>query len=306
MIIELAESTPDAAGAHLNLLKPPYVHEGLSLAVAGNKGSGKSHTLAVMAEEAHRNHLPFIFYDPNGDAAGLRELGDDVVIIGRPDSTDPVRRGHFSLRRAIDDPVYYLNLALVEGYSLVIDLSGISVEVACEAFAALAGAHFRLAGELREPCMTIVDEAHTFAPQSRLSDEQKRSLKIFINLMSDGRKRGVLLALATQRATYLSKDVLALANVRMFGKITWYPDFEVIRPYLPPGVAFSHLQSLHAGGYYLVSQNRWGQIQVKERRTPDLGKTPVISCRVERRRPSIQDLQLPLQIPGTVNVRGWK
>ena len=85
-------------GANINLLKSPYLTEGLSLAIIGNKGSGKSWTLAVLAEEAHRNHVPFIYYDVNGDAASLRELGDDVVVIGR-EHGQALRCAHY----AIDD-----------------------------------------------------------------------------------------------------------------------------------------------------------------------------------------------------------
>ena len=281
--------TADNAG--LNLLTPPYVTEGLSLSVIGNKGSGKSHTLAVLAEEAHRNRLPFIYYDVNGDAASLRQLGDDVLVIGR-DQSDPMRKAHYLVDDAVRMPHDYIRLLLEDGFSLVIDLSGRAIEQKAGFFAVFAGTHFEMAESIREPVMTLIDEAHIFAPQRRARGQQVASLDALTAIMSDGRKRGILLALATQRATFLNKDVLFGMNVRLFGKITWYPDFETVKPYLPPGTRFENLRGLATGHYYIVSENAYGKIHIKPRTTPDLGGVPVIRRRKKAARPSIQQLQL--------------
>lgn len=278
--------------ASLNLLNPPYCYEGLSLAIVGNKGCGKSWTMAVLSEEAHRNQLPFVYYDVNGDACSLRELGEDVLVIGRPGHWEPVRRAHVALADACRNAFDYMRLVLTEGYSLVIDLSGLPVEEQALHFATLATAHFRLAEDLREPCLVLVDEAHRFAPQKDISAEQRESLKALTAVMSDGRKRGILLAFATQRATFLNKNVLFGANVRMFGKLTWFPDFKEVRSYLPPGTSFQALSKLPAGTYYLISPNNWGQIRIRSRQTPDLGATPVIRSRSQRARPSVRQLCL--------------
>ncbi len=110
--------------------------------------------------------------------------------------------------------------------------------------------------------------------------------------MSDGRKRGILLSIATQRAAYLNKDILFGMNVRMFGKITWMPDFDAIKSYLPPGVRFDKMRNLTSGSFYLVSANGYGVIKVKARRTKDLGATPVIKQQRKGPRPSINQLKL--------------
>lgn len=278
-------------GAGLNLLASPYLTEGLSLSIIGNKGSGKSHTLAVLAEEAHRNHLPFIYYDVNGDAASLRQLGDDVLVVGRAQS-DTMRNAHYVIDDVVKSPADYIRLVLQDGFSLVVDLSGRAIEEKAYFFATLAEAHFEISESIREPVMALVDEAHIFAPQKRVRGKQVESLDMFTAIMSDGRKRGILLALATQRATYLNKDVLFGMNVRLFGKITWYPDFETVRPYLPPGTRFEHLRGLATGYYYIVSENAYGKLHIKPRTTPDLGGVPVIRTRRRKARPSAQQLQL--------------
>jgi len=86
--------------------------------------------------------------------------------------------------------------------------------------------------------------------------------------------------------------VLFGMNVRMFGKITWHPDYEAIKPYLPPGTGFEVLRNLETGRYYLVSPNAYGQIVIKARQTRDLGGTPVMRQRSARARPSVSQLRL--------------
>ncbi len=278
-------------GANINLTRPPYLTEGLSLAAIANKGGGKSWLLAVLAEESHRNRIPFIYYDVNGDAASLRQLGDDVVLIGRTHK-DPLRNAHFSIDNAAQSPVQYINLALEDGFSVIFDLSGRPLQEKCEMFSYFVNAHFGLSEDLREPTMVLVDEAHQFAPQRKPQGNQRQSLQELVNIMSDGRKRGILLSIATQRAAYLNKDVLFGMNVRMFGKITWQPDFEAIKSYLPPGVRFEQMRHLTSGKFYLVSANGYGVIKVKQRRTKDLGATPVIRRQRKRPRPSVKQLSL--------------
>ena len=90
MIIRLSDD-----GAQIDLSKPPYDTEGLTCCLLGNKGAGKSNALAVMAEEFHANQIPFIFYDPNGDAASLRQPG----CVDGSDGSIPLRRPRGCLRR---------------------------------------------------------------------------------------------------------------------------------------------------------------------------------------------------------------
>lgn len=293
MIIELSQA------ARLNLTKSPYLTEGLSMAILGNKGAGKSWAMAVVAEECHNINLPFVIYDPNGDACSLRQLGDDVIVLGRINRRETIRRAHYALETAINDPRKYIRHVL-DGYSLVVDLSGINQELKLLAFTRLIDAHFDLSEDLRESTMVLVDEAHRFAPQKRAYDGQKESLNALTNVMSDGRKRGILLVVATQRMTFLNKDVLFGMNVRLFGKVTWPADFDIIKPYLPPGVRFKRsytnghrpLNDLQSGEFYVVSQGKWGLIRIKGRRTADLGATPVIRPRRPKNTLAVKQLSL--------------
>mgnify|MGYP006935355324 CR=1 FL=1 len=101
----------------------------------------------------------------------------------------------------------------------------------------------------------------------------------------------MLLVVATQRATYLDKRIIFGANVRIFGKITYYPDFDVVKHYVP--ASFQQLRSLRSGEVYIVTDNKWGKTRIKLRQTTDLGKTPAFRNSRRKKRPSkVEQLQL--------------
>lgn len=128
--------------------------------------------------------------------------------------------------------------------------------------------------------MVIVDEAQRLAPQMRADALQKESKKALSMVAADGRKRGMALVTATQRATYLDKSVIFGANVRFFGKMTWEDDFKRIRSYLPPGFShpvhgFNKMRSFRSGKFIFIgADNQVGVIQLMKRKTKDLGVTP--------------------------------
>lgn len=287
MIIELGPT------ASINLTSPPYDTEGLTSVILGNKGSGKSNIMAVMAEEAHRNGIPFIYYDPNGDAVSLRELGDDVLVIGDPGDPEPIRRANYPLSVALGEADDFIKMVLKDGYSLVVDMREQGDDNPLQVFSALVEEHFRQAGRLREPCFMFVDEAQAIAPQSGLSDVEKVSRRALGKVVSDGRKRGMILVAASQHATYLDKRVIRGANLRIFGKCTYLPDYKVIKEYTP--ATFHQMLKLRSGQVYIVSEKAYGLTEIKMRSTSDLGKTPAFKARERKVKPSLSQLQLPFR-----------
>lgn len=272
-----------APGVVIRLTEPPFVTEGLRVSIIGNPGMGKSNLMAVLAEEAHEQGIPFLFFDPNGDACSLRELGPDVVVIGRADHHEPLRRGHYSLSDFKAGEL--ITMLLVEGYSLVVDLSDQDdPDLAQMAFTRLVNEHFKQAGAHRYPVLVLVDEAHRFAPEGSADDFEKESRKALFKLVHDGRKRGIMVVAASQRSTFLSKRVIFGSNVRIFGKTTYRPDYDqVVRKYIPV-VSFSQLLKLRSGEVYIVgegimNQGNLGRARVRRRNTTDLGRTPLIKPR---------------------------
>jgi len=278
-----------ANGEGLTLTAPPYSTEGLTACVLGNKGSGKSNTMAVIAEEMHRNQIPFIYYDPNGDCLSLAELGDDVLTLGNPDHPDPARRANYPLRAAHNDPRGFIQMVLADGYSLAVDLSAGPEETGLELLAALLRMHYHLAGHNRRPAGLFVDEAWRFAPQSKGSPLETATKAALRQISFDGRKRGMMLTVATQRITYLDKALVFGCNLRIFGKITYWPDYEAIKHYIP--ATFHQLRNLESGEAWLTAAGAMGKLNIKRRATPDLGQTPAFTV-APGPRPNKQNLQL--------------
>lgn len=285
----------------LDLSKPPFRDEGLSASVIGMKGSGKSNVLAVICEQVYKSGIPFIFFDVNGDAASLRELGSDVLVIGHEDpSMHELRQAHIRLNKAIAHAIRIVDLALSRGFSVVIDLSSLEEAELRAAFVKLGDAIFIRSGQLRSkedghPALVVIDEAHRFAPQET-SKETKLSRKTFENLMNDGRKRGILLVLATQRSQLINKNVLHGCNLRMFGKIMHNPDYKAVQSYLPPNAIFHTVKNLATGRFYVMWGAESRTIQINLRETTDLGKTPEIKVDPNRVRGTADQALQALEI----------
>jgi hypothetical protein len=303
MILELSTPNRDGRAYRIDLLKEPWLTEGISAFMLGNKGCGKSHALAVFAEEAHKNQLPFIFYDKNGDACSLKELGDDVVVIGDVRHFDPDRRAHYSIESIMNNMNEYIKMAVNDGFSFVVDLSAMKeIDMRPILLAQMIRSHHEIAGLIRLPTMVIVDEAHEFAPQSRATNAQKESLRAMKLMASDGRKRAIHYIAATQRITEINKTFIALMNLKLFGKISHHPDFKYIESYLPLTHDGGRVRKMlprdmeRLDKQFVICESDGGigdyaRVRFKNRRTKDLGKTP-IAVKRSGGRPSLKSYQL--------------
>jgi hypothetical protein len=278
----------------LNLAQEPYTDTGLAVLLAGNQGCGKTNTIAVLCEEFHRNGLPFIIYDPEGDAASLRQLGNDVLVFGPPNPGDEIRRPDYTLDTALRQAGEVINLALKDGYSLIFDLSAPDPDEAedlpLRAFATLAKTHFALAKQRRTPCLVAIDEAHTLAPQSGATKAQQEAKRVLKNIFTRGRKRGIATVAITQRISYLDKSLVFGSNVKMFGFTDYYPDYETISAYMP-SFGFSRMKALQAGEVFLRAKGLLGFTRIRKRYTPHLGQTPPFTARPQPRPDKTRDLQ---------------
>jgi DNA helicase HerA-like ATPase len=70
-----------------------------TIAILGRRGSGKSNTATVIAEELIRAGQQVVVIDPKGEAWGLKAQGDggpglDVIVFGDPQGDLPLRDEH--------------------------------------------------------------------------------------------------------------------------------------------------------------------------------------------------------------------
>lgn len=259
----------------IDLRQLPYRTDGVSCLAMGNRGAGKSTFLAVAFEEGHEHRLPGLYFDINGDANSLRELGDDVMVVGRINHREEIRRAHFDIEDVLNHPSRFIRYALADHYKIIFDFSGRPTDERVECFAALAEALYLLSEEYRYPCTIAVDEAHVFAPQGRASKAQARSLAAFELLISDGRKRGLLAFIATQWPQQLHKNIVRGCTDRLIGKMYDDKTYKYLQGYIPPSYRLHNFKKFPSGRYVLNNHDGWSEIQIRPRRTTDLGATPL-------------------------------
>jgi DNA helicase HerA-like ATPase len=268
-LLEVLPATRAVARLHLagnmalNLDGDRFRTQGLRLAIIGSSGSGKSYTLAVLAEEVHRVGIPFVVVDQDEEYLGLTAL-PGVHRVGP--NTHPLK---------VFAPERVAEFVLEDRAAVVFDLAEMGPVAQRETYAAFARAFYLKATETRRRCFLLVDEAHELAPQSKARGAEE-SLEWTVRIARRGRKRGIFLAVATQRPSALSKDVLSQANARLLGRVEIEQDFDAVRRYLAHRITFDELRRLEAGRFVLdvPGVSAVPVVQIRSRRTRDLGATP--------------------------------
>lgn len=248
-----------------------------TFAILGKRGSGKTTTARVLAEELLDAQMPVVILDPTGVWWGLRSSADGagegypVVIFGGDHADVPLTE---------TSGVIIADAIVDQRASAVLDLSTLS-KSATRRFA--ADFIERLYHRNRQALHVIIDEADLFAPQRTVRGGE-RLLGAVNDLQRRGRVRGLGTTLITQRPAVLSKDVLTQAEVlvalRMVGVrdvaaidewVRLHADEDEARtlkaslPSLPVGAAW-----VWSPGWLEVLQ----QVQIRLPRTFDSSATP--------------------------------
>src|ERR671924_1637650 len=103
---------------HLNLgsIQLPLNAATKSFAILAKRGAGKSYTGAVLAEEFHKNNIPFVVFDPIDVWWGLRLAkggttnGMPVVVFGQDHAGIPLTR---EMGKAIAQAIVQDNVSCV-------------------------------------------------------------------------------------------------------------------------------------------------------------------------------------------------
>src|SRR5690606_16115035 len=133
---------------------------GQSVAVLGIKGSGKSNTAAVLAEELLTANVPLCIVDVAGEYAGLKDKFE-IFSVGcslQPETLDaklPVERAAAAARRSYE-----------RGVSVILDVSGFNRQARECFLAEYMNTIWNLAQTLRHPYILFLEEAHNYIPQS--------------------------------------------------------------------------------------------------------------------------------------------
>lgn len=242
-----------------------------TFALLGRRGSGKTSTAVVLAEEFLKAEQPIIWIDPIGVAWGLRSKFK-ILIAGGEHGDIPLDPGG---GRAMAE-------FLVDSRVPTILDVGTFGEGQMKRFVADFGQAFY---ELnRDPVHLFFDEADEFAPQSSINGDAAKSLGAMQRLVRRGRARGIGVTLISQRSAVLNKSVLTQTECLFALQTTGPQDLDAIREWLKHhGTAeetaeiLCELPKLQQGEGFVYSPG-WlkvlKRVKVRPRETFDSSRTP--------------------------------
>lgn len=172
-----------------------------TFAILGVRGSGKSNTAVVLAEEMFGAKLPFVVIDPVGTWWGLRSSKDGkgaglaVPVFGGRHGDVPLEKTGGQL---------LADLVVDERLSCVLDVSEFSEG---DKIRFLIDFAERLYRRNQDPLHLFLEEADDYCPQ-RPFREQARLLRAWENVVRRGRARGLGITMISQRSAALNKNVL--------------------------------------------------------------------------------------------------
>lgn len=258
-----------------------------TFAIMGIRGSGKTSTACVLAEEMCRMNLPWIAFDPVGVWWGLRALRDGkaggypVVVIGGQHGDLPLHKnaGAQVAEALVNEPVW-----------AVIDLSQES-----KRFWHTFVTDFCLRLMDLNPAVPrhlFIEEAPEFAPQRTKVDLTARCKEAVERLVRLGRNRGYGCTLISQRPATVDKDVLSQCENLLVLRTVGAHDRKALHEWVGEKQAgdaarldFPAISSLPSGTAYFWSPSwlqQFERIQVRERTTFHPGATRKVGSALVR------------------------
>ena len=237
-----------------------HARTGLRVGIWASSGRGKSFGVGVLCEELLAAGIPVIAIDPEGELYTLREQFR-VLVLGGDHADLPLPSGQPAAALA-------LTRALDEGLGLVVDLSDRPTSRSQqEAALPFLERLWVLMSERRAPAALVVEEVHVFAPQSSPS----LTSDLLHRFAKQGRKRGVLLVVASQRTQAVSKELMSQLNFQAIGGFEIERDYDAVKA-LVDGHSFDEFRALPAGEFYLPAAGRFDRW--RPRRTSHGGDAP--------------------------------
>ncbi len=250
--------------------------------ILAQKGSGKSYTASVEAEELLAAGQQVVVLDPTGAWWGLRagadgtSAGFPVAVLGGDHGDIPLEAGG---GEAIADAI------ATEHFSAIIDLTTFRKGEASRFAALFLETLYR---RNRDPLHLFLDEADVFAPQKPMGDEA-RVLGACQDIVRRGRIRGIGCTLITQRPAVLNKDVLSQAEMLTALRMSHPRDLAAIQEWIAvhadhrqAAELIASLPSLPTGEawWWAPMRNLLQRAKVRPRLTFDSGRTPRAGERV--------------------------
>ena len=193
---------------------------GQTLLFCGIRRSGKSNGMAVVAEEQARYYVPLVIGDTEDEYGPLADhrYMPRGVMAGSMDLLEAVHLSNF-IAIDLNGAYEFGKTVLSDALQVVLNLKSFADDdeaamIMCEIIAGMNDWESSLPNSQRVPCMFMLDEANKWLPQNEresyvskdvLTELQKA---FFGTMVRRGGKRGLGLALTTQRIVELDKRAL--------------------------------------------------------------------------------------------------
>lgn len=241
------------------------------------RGAGKSNTGAVMAEEMHRQQLPFVVVDPVSAWWGLRSSADGkgeglpIPIFGGSHGDIPLEPGAGEL---------VADLIVDQRLSCILDLKLFDSEAGKRRFL-LAFAQ-RLLKRNADPLHLFLEEADDYLPQ-KPGKAQLEVLGAFENIVRRGRGAGLGITMITQRSAVLNKNVLTQTETLIAMRNTAPQDIAAVEAWVKYHAVGTELLASLAGlddgeawvwSPHFLKLKEPKRVKIRRRATFDSGATP--------------------------------
>lgn len=255
--------------------------------ILGIRGSGKTHTAVVIAEEMLATGMQVVVLDPLNVWYGLRTSADGkgagfpITVLGGEHADIPLEAASGAI---------VAEFAVNNHASLVLSLRHFSKTDQRRFVADFCEKLYRLKGQSshRDPVHIIIDEADEVAPQ-KLAHGSERCFGAVDTLVRRGRSSGIGVTLITQRPAAINKDVLTQIELLIAHRVISPQDRKAIELWIeahPVGEtakeAAKSLASLSKGECWVWSPS-WldvfKRITIRQRRTFDSSATPKVGER---------------------------
>ena len=238
---------------------------GISSAILGISGSGKSNTAAVIVEELLANQLPMTLVDIEGENWGLKERFE-VLVVGRSEHSD--------INCAVEQAARLAELSFSKRLPVILDMSETPEDEMLAFLLAYFTGLWDAARLFRQPYQIVLEEAHEFVPQG-----VRTPLKaVLTRIALRGRKRGLGTLLISQRSPKVEKDLLTQAKLVFLHRVIHPVDLRVYEDIIPlPAKQVDEMiGQLRTGQAVVLHDNTVTQVTIRRRETFDAGATPIL------------------------------
>lgn len=238
---------------------------GISSAILGISGSGKSNTAAVLIEELLATGFPMTIVDIDSDHWGLKEKFD-VLVAGRSP--------HCDIQIGLEHAEKLVELSTRKRIPVVLDMNEFGHDEMLAFLLTYFTRLWEVSTSLRQPYQIVIEEAHEFVPQG-----VRTPLKdILTRIALRGRKRGLSTLLISQRSPKVEKDLLTQAQLMFLHKVVHPVDLRVYQDLIPlPAKQVDEIVGkLGVGEAIVLYKNTPTTIHIRQRETFHAGATPLL------------------------------